>query len=456
MIEIMMSPMETTPDVATKNKIPPHDLKAEQLMLGTILLSGRSVRDVFSILEPSNFYQPAHKLIFEALLQLFEKNEPHNLIAVTNFLQNNNKLDEAGGLPYLTMLASIAPLGFSRLNAEQIHQKSILRHLIEIFTNIVTQCYDEQVNIDILVNEAEQAIRKATCPKSSNLEFTSMYQAVVAAFKAIEKLYEQNEKITGASTGFIELDRMTTGLQPSDLIILAACPSMSRTALAMSIAQHMALVDDVGVGIFSLELPRAQLIMRLFSSVGRIDTQRICTGRLLPSDWPKLTRAVGYLAEAPLYIDDTPDISIQEIRAKLNRLAAQHNIGLIIVDYLQLIRGQTACENRSQELREILQDLKTIAEEFKIPVLVLSQLNRNLECRPDKRPLIADVPDSEVIEEEADIICFIYHDEVYNQAEDNLEKCLAEIIIEKNKNGPTGSFKLAFLKEYALFDNVSD
>lgn len=453
MSELFAMPPTAAP--SSGGRVPPQNLEAEQSVLGTILLKDQSLGAVLEILVPDNFYRQSHRLIFEAMIQLFEKNEPQDLVTVTNQLKNSNKLDEAGGAAYLAMLTSMVPVTANLTHyARIIHQKAILRGLIQVNTEIANRCYDEQGDIDTLVDEAEQAIFDIASSKNKQ-GFTTMNQAIPAAFKTIEKLFHRKELITGAATGYVEMDRMTAGLQPSDLIILAGRPSMGKTAFAMNIAQHVALVDKVGVGIFSLEMSHEQLVMRLLCSVGRIDSQRIRTGRLHPEDWPKLTRAVGMLENAPIYIDDTPAISVLEMRAKVRRLAAQHNIGMILVDYLQLMRGRSTSENRNQEISEISRALKAMAKELKIPVLALSQLNRGLESRTDKRPMMSDLRESGAIEQDADVICFIYRDEVYNKAEDNPEKGCAEIIIGKQRNGPTGSFKLTFLKEYTLFENMS-
>ncbi len=424
-------------------------------MLGTILLKDQSLGTVLEILRTDSFYRPAHRLIFEAMIQLFEKNEPQDLVTVTNQLKDNNKLGDAGGSSYLSMLTSMVPVTANLSHyARIIHQKAILRNLIQVNTEIATRCYDEQGDIDTLVDEAEHAIFDIANSKSKQ-GFATMPEAIPAAFKTIERLFQRKELITGAATGYAEMDKMTAGLQPSDLIILAGRPSMGKTAFAMNIAQHAAIVDKVGVGIFSLEMSHEQLVMRLLCSVGRIDSQRIRTGKLQPDDWPKLTRAVGMLESAPIYIDDTPAINILEMRAKVRRLATQHNVGMILVDYLQLMRGRSSIENRTMEISEISRGLKAMAKEFKIPVLALSQLNRGLESRTDKRPMMSDLRESGAIEQDADVICFIYRDEVYNKSEDNPEKGLAEIIIGKQRNGPTGVFKLSFLKEFTLFENMS-
>ena len=290
--------------------------------------------------------------------------------------------------------------------------------------------------------------------KKSSTVFTPLKEIIPECFQKVEDLFKRKELITGVPTGYSELDKITSGLQSSDLIILAGRPSMGKTAFAMNIAQHAALMERIGVAIFSLEMSKEQLTMRLLSSVGRIDSQRIRTGKLQNEDWPKLTRAVGMLTDAPIYIDDTPAISILDMRAKLRRLAAKTDIGLVLVDYLQLMRGRTS-ENRTQEISEISRSLKAIAKEHNVPVMALSQLNRGLESRTDKRPMMADLRESGAIEQDADIICFIYRDEVYNKSEDNPQKGVAEIIIGKQRNGPTGTVQLYFQKEFTMFENMS-
>ena len=412
----------STKHTAPGARIPPQNLEAEQSVLGSILLKDKSLSAVLEILEPSDFYRNCHKLIFEAMIDLFEKNEPQDLITLTNLLKDKNQLDEIGGPSYLATLTSIVPVTVNIASyARIIRQKAILRNLIHVNTEIATRCYDEQGDIDILVDEAEQAIFQIA-GRTGGQSFVSLKNIIPSAFDTVEKLFKRQELITGVPTGYFEIDKMTAGLQPSDLIILAGRPSMGKTALAMNIAQHAALVEKIGVGIFSLEMSKEQLAMRLLSSVGRIDSHRIRTGKLHADDWPKLTRAVGMLSNAPIYIDDTPAISVLEMRAKIRRLASQFDIGMILVDYLQLMRGRGPIENRTQEISEISRSLKALAKEHKVPILALSQLNRGLESRTDKRPMMSDLRESGAIEQDADVICFIYRDEVYNKSEDNPER----------------------------------
>jgi len=436
-------------------RVPPQNIEAEQAVLGSILLKDKAFSTVLEIIGGNDFYKVAHRIIFEALVDLFEKNEPQDLLTLSNLLNDQNKLEEIGGIAYLTSLTSIVPVTANIASyAKIIRQKSILRQLIQVNSDIAARCYEEQGDIDILVDEAEQAIFDIAGAKSSQ-HFIAVKHIVPKAFETVENLFKRKELITGVPTGYYDIDRITAGLQPSDLIILAARPSMGKTAFAMNIAQHAAMIEKIGVAIFSLEMSKEQLVMRLLSSVGKIDSQRIRTGRLQNDDWPKLTRAVGMLSEAPIYIDDTPAVSVLEMRAKVRRLAAQFDIGLVVVDYLQLMQGRGNTENRTQEISDISRSLKALAKEHHIPVLALSQLNRGLESRTDKRPMMADLRESGAIEQDADVICFIYRDEVYNKSEDNPNKGSAEVIIGKQRNGPTGMVKLTFLKEFTMFENMS-
>lgn len=436
-------------------RMPPQNIEAEQAVLGSILLKADTFGKVLEIIRPEDFYKDGHRLIFEVMIDLFEKNEPQDVLTVSNLLRDTNRLEEAGGATYLATLTSIVPVTSNISSyAKIIREKSILRKLIEVNTDIAARCYEEQNDIDILVDQAEQAIFDIAGKKSSQ-NFTSIKSIVPEAFATVEQLYQRKELITGVPTGYIDIDRMTAGLQPSDLIIVAARPSMGKTSFAMNIAQNAALVEKTGVAVFSLEMSKEQLVMRLLSSAGRIDSQRIRTGKLQKEDWAKLTRAVGMLSEAPIFIDDTPAISVLEMRAKVRRLAAQHDIGLIIVDYLQLMRGRGTIENRTQEISEISRSLKALAKEHNVPVIALSQLNRGLESRTDKRPMMSDLRESGAIEQDADVICFIYRDEVYNKSEDNPERGIAEIIIGKQRNGPTGITRLTFIKEFTMFENMS-
>ncbi len=434
--------------------LPPQNIEAEQAVLGTILIQDKALIKVIDLLQPGDFYRDAHKTIYAAMMALFDKHEPHDLITVTGLLSDQNKLEDVGGAAYLASLTDIIPFtGTLVHHARIIRKKSILRRLIQTSAEVVARCYDAQDDIDTLVDEAEKTIFEIAHSKKGE-GFQPMSSVVPKAFDRINRLFDKQEHITGVATGYDELDRMTAGLQPAEMIILAARPSMGKTALAMNIVQHAAMIDKVPVAVFSLEMSVESLALRMLCSLGPIDSQRVRTGRLLDSDWPKLTRATGMLSEAPIYIDDTPGLTVLEMRAKARRLKSEQDLGLIVVDYLQLMQGKSTAENRAQEISDISRSLKAMAKELNVPVLALSQLNRSLESRTDKRPQLADLRESGAIEQDADVIMFIYRDEVYNR--DSPDKGTAEIIIGKQRNGPIGECKLAFVQNYTRFADLAD
>jgi len=440
---------------SSSHRLPPQNLEAEQCVLGSILLQQGVLVKAVELLTPDDFYRESHKNIFSSMLALFDKNEPQDLITVTNHLKNLGKLDEVGGPAYLATLTDVVPLASNiAYYAKIVREKSILRRLIQTSTEIASRCYEEQDDINSLLDETEQTIFEISRSKS-NQAFQPMKTIINSTFKAVENLFERKELVTGVSSGYDEFDKKTAGLQPSDLIILAARPSMGKTALAMNIAQHAAIESKVPVAIFSLEMSSEQLGMRMLCSVSRVDSHRLRTGFLKDQDWPKLTRAAGILQESNIFIDDTPSISVLEMRAKARRLKTEHNVGLVVVDYLQLMRGRSSTERREQEISEISRSLKAMAKELHLPVLALSQLNRSLENRPNKRPQLSDLRESGAIEQDADVICFIYRDEVYNKSEDNPKRGIAEVIIGKQRNGPTGTIELAFLNEITTFESLA-
>ncbi|HEB50502.1 MAG TPA: replicative DNA helicase [Desulfobulbus sp.] len=444
-----------SPHPVSPNMLPPQNVEAEQAVLGTILLQDKSLLKVIEIIGPDDFYRDAHKIIFRAMLTLFEKHEPHDLITVTGLLSDQNKLEQVGGAAYLASLTDIIPFSGTLVHhARIIRKKAILRRLIQTTSEVAARCYDAQDDIDTLVDEAEKTIFEIAQAKKGT-GFEPMSAIVPRAFDRITKLFDRQEHITGVATGYEELDRMTAGLQPADLIILAGRPSMGKTALAMNMVQHAALIEKIPVAVFSLEMSMEQLALRMLCSIGRIDSQRIRTGRLHDSDWPKLTRATGMLSDAPIFIDDTAGTTVLEMRAKARRLKSEHDLGMIVVDYLQLMQGKAGTENRAQEISDISRSLKAMAKELDVPVVALSQLNRSLESRTDKRPQLSDLRESGAIEQDADVIMFIYRDEVYNKAEDNPNRGLAEIIVGKQRNGPTGMVKLTFLAEFTTFENYT-
>ena len=384
---------------------------------------------------------------------LFEANEPQDLVTVSNHLKKKNKLEEAGGPAAIATLTDQVPLASNIVYyGKIIREKAILRQLIATSTEIAGRCFEEQDDIEKLLDEVEQTIFEIAKDQSGQ-HFEPLNHIITETFEKVTELAERRELITGVPTGFDQFDKMTAGLQDSDLIILAGRPSMGKTALAMNIVQHTALHSQTAVGVFSLEMSKSQLGMRLLCSQAKVDSNDLRTGFIKDHDWPKLTRAAGQLSDATIYIDDTPALSILEMRAKARRLKSEHDISLLVVDYLQLMRGRA--DSREQEISEISRSLKAMAKELSIPIIALSQLNRSLESRPNKRPQLSDLRESGAIEQDADVICFIYRDEVYNKAEDNPKKGLAELIIGKQRNGPTGTVELAFIGKYTSFENLS-
>ena len=451
-----MQQQQTDPTVqGITGILPPQNIDAEQAVLGTILLQEQSILKVAEILSPEDFYRDAHKTIFRAMLDLFERREPHDLITVTDLLASTNKLERVGGAAYLASLTDLIPFSGPLVHhAELIRKKSILRQLIQTSSEVAARCYEDQDDIDALVDEAEKTIFEIAQSKKKQ-SFQAMSDVVPRAFDRITRLFDRQEQITGIATGYAGLDRMTAGLQPADLIIVAGRPSMGKTALAMNIVQHVAVADHIPVAVFSLEMSVEQLALRMLCSIGRIDSQRIRTGRLIEKDWPDLTRATGMLTESPIFIDDTAGIGVLEMRAKARRLKTEHDLGMVVVDYLQLMQGRSRTENRAQEISDISRSLKAMAKELEVPVIALSQLNRSLESRTDKRPQLSDLRESGAIEQDADVIAFIYRDEVYNKAEDNPNRGLAEIIVGKQRNGPTGTVKLTFRADITTFENYT-
>ncbi len=437
------------------HRLPPQNLEAEQCVLGSVLLQQGALVKVLELVAPADFYREAHKIIFTAMVALFEKNEPQDIITVTNLLKDKNQLDDIGGPAYLSNLTDIVPVAANiAYYAQIIRSKAILRRLIQTSTEIAARCYEQQDDIDALVDDAEQTIFEISRTKSSQ-DFQSLSKIIPDTFKKVERLAEKKELITGVPTGYDDIDRMTAGLQSSDLIVLAGRPSMGKTALALNILQNTAILNKIPVAVFSLEMSKEQLGMRMLCSVSRVDSQDLRTGFIKDPDWPKLARATGILSEAPIFIDDSPAISVLEMRAKSRRLKIEHEIGLVVVDYLQLMRGRSSAERREQEISEISRSLKAMAKELDLPVIALSQLNRSLESRPNKRPQLSDLRESGAIEQDADVICFLYRDEIYNKSEDNPKRGIAEVIIGKQRNGPTGTVELTFIDKFTTFENYS-
>jgi len=437
------------------HRVPPQNLEAEQSVLGGILLDNQGLNAVLEIITARDFYSEAHRQIFETAHNLSERGEPIDLITLSNALKDQKRLDKVGGAAYLAGLVDNVPSAANiRHYAKIVKEKAILRSLINTATEILGKTYETGADIDTVLDEAEQAIF-AISEKKIRQAFFPLKEIVKDSFRTIEDLYSRKELVTGVPTGFDKVDDLTSGLQKADLIIIAGRPSMGKTAFALNIAQHVAMQTATPVCIFSLEMAKEQIAMRMLAATAKVDSQRIRKGFLGEMDWPKLTTAADSLSEAPIFIDDTAAITVLEMKAKARRLKAEHGLGLVIIDYLQLMRSGTTKDSREQEISEISRSLKALAKELSVPVIALSQLNRQVEVRTNRRPQMADLRESGAIEQDADVIAFIYRDEVYNKAEDNPEKGIAEIIIAKQRNGPTGTVKLAFLEKFTSFENLA-
>ena len=434
-------------------KIPPQNMEAEVSVLGAMLIDGEAVNKVIEVLTVSDFYSGAHQKIYNGIIELYQKNEPADLITITNILKDRGELDSIGGAGYLTNLVNQVPTAANvAYYAKIINEKAVLRQLIDGATSIVDQGYSNSGDVDRFMDEAERIIFEVA-QKKIKQSFFAVKDIVKDSFKTIEQLYERKEMVTGVPTGFTEVDKLTSGLQSSDLIVVAGRPSMGKTAFALNIVAHAAMNADVPCAIFSLEMSKEQLVQRLLCSEARVSASKLRGGFLTESDWPKLTRAAGALSEAPIYIDDTPAINVLEMRAKSRRLQKDKGLKLIVVDYLQLMRGIGSSESREREISEISRSLKALAKELSVPVIAISQLNRAVEARQIKRPQLADLRESGAIEQDADVIMFVYRDELYNR--DSEEKGIAELIVGKQRNGPTGYSRLSFLSEITRFENLA-
>ena len=434
-------------------RLPPQSLEAEVSVLGGILLENDALNRVLEVIQEGDFYRESHRKIFAAILQLYERNEPADLITLSEVLKKREEFEAVGGIEYLNSLVNSVPTAANiTYYAKIVKEKSILRKLINRATEIISQGYGGSGDVDEFLDRAERSIFEISEDRIRP-SFYPIKDIIKSSFKTIEKLYEKRQLITGVPTGFAKLDELTSGLQPAELIIVAGRPSMGKTAFALNIAQHAAIEAQVPAAVFSLEMAKEQLALRMLCSEAKVDAHRLRGGFLSESDWPKLTRAAGNLSEAPIFIDDTPGLTALEMRAKSRRLKKEHNLGLVIVDYLQLMRGRPDSDTREQEISDISRSLKSLAKELNVPVIALSQLNRRVEERGDRRPQLSDLRESGAIEQDADVIIFLYRDEVYSKSDDNKGK--AEIIIGKQRNGPTDKFELAFLDKYTCFENLS-
>ncbi|MCC6952871.1 MAG: replicative DNA helicase [Deltaproteobacteria bacterium] len=436
-------------------RVPPHSQVAEQSVLGAIFLDNESINTVIEILRPDDFYKRQHQIMFEAMTNLTERLEPIDMITVTNELNALKAFDAAGGTEYLSHLVDVVPTAahvqyYSRI----VKEMSLRRKLIHEVTEIAHDAFNASGDIDSFIDSVEQKIFKVSDSRV-NPSFVKVAEVVKGSIKEIEQLYISKKPLTGVPTGFADLDRMTFGFQPSDLVIIAGRPSMGKTALALSMAKNVAFDHNGAVAVFSLEMSKEQITMRMLCSEAKVSASKVRSGKLGESDFPKLVDAASRLAQANIFIDDTPAVSVLEMRAKARRLHREKPLSLIVVDYLQLMRGASLRpERREQEISEISGGLKALAKELRVPVVALSQLNRAVESRQDKRPMMSDLRESGAIEQDADLIGFVYRDEVYNP--DTPDKGVAELIVGKHRNGPVGTVRLAFLGEFTLFENLAE
>ncbi|MDC3415054.1 replicative DNA helicase [Aquibacillus sp. 3ASR75-11] len=431
-------------------RIPPHNIEAEQAVIGAVFLEPEALSRASELLVPEDFFRASHQRIFHAMVTLTDKGEPIDLVTVTTALSNAKVLDDVGGVSYLSDLANSVPTAANiDYYSKIVEEKALLRRLIRTATDIVTTGYSKEDDVEEALNEAEKNILEVSHRKNAGA-FKNIKDVLIEVYDNIEQLHHHNASITGVASGFRDLDHITSGFQRNDLIIIAARPSVGKTAFALNIAQNVAIHTQENVAIFSLEMGAEQLVSRMLCAEGNIDAQRLRTGNLQSEDWGKLTMAMGSLSNAGIFIDDTPGIRVNEIRSKCRRLKQEHGLGMILIDYLQLIQGSAnSRENRQQEVSEISRSLKGLARELNVPLIALSQLSRGVESRQDKRPMMSDLRESGSIEQDADIVGFLYRDDYYDQESE--KQNIIEIIISKQRNGPVGTVELAFVKEYNKF-----
>ncbi|EMS72412.1 replicative DNA helicase [Ruminiclostridium cellobioparum] len=440
-------------DLGALGRIPPQSVEAEQSVIGSMLIDKEVIPVVMEVLKPEDFYRPDHKEIYDVIIELFDKAQPIDLITVSERLRLHGKLDLVGGLEYLTNIATDVPTTANvKHYAKIVEEKSLLRRLIKASSDIVDLGFNASEEVSFILDKAEQNIFDILQKRSSQ-GFVPIKDVLVDTFNKLEELYNNKGHITGIPTGFVDLDFKTSGLHNSDLVLIAARPAMGKTAFALNLAQNAAVHSGIPVALFSLEMSKEQLVNRMLCSEAMVDSNKMKTGQLEDNDWQKVARALGPLSEAPIFIDDTPGISITEIRAKCRRMKLEHNLGLVVIDYLQLMQGsRSRSENRQQEISEISRSLKILAKEINVPVICLSQLSRAAETRTDHRPILSDLRESGAIEQDADIVMFLYRDDYYNP--DTEKKNIAEIILAKHRSGSTGTVEMVWLGQYTKFANL--
>ena len=443
-------------------KVPPHSIEAEQSILGGLLIDNKAIDRITGQVSASDFYRNDHRIIFTHISKLIDNNDPADIVTVAESLEQNAELTKVGGVAYLGLVAENTPTASNITGyAKIVRERSIMRNLVEVGSDIVESAFSPQgKDAQQLLDESESKIFQiADAGTSEKLGFIDIKELLPKAAQRIDDLYQLDDPngVTGVPSGYSDLDQKTAGLQPGDLIIIAGRPSMGKTSLALNIAEHVGMEVGLPVAIFSMEMGAAQLTMRLLGSVGKLDQHKMRIGQLEDEDWPKLTNALGVLNEAPIFIDEGSALNSYEVRARARRLHRQQGkLGLIVIDYIQLMSSanEQSNENRATEVSEISRSLKALAKELNVPVVALSQLNRSVESRPDKRPMMSDLRESGAIEQDADVIMFIYRDEVYNP--ETAEKGVAEILLSKQRNGPTGTVKLTFLGQYTRFENYAN
>ncbi len=436
-----------------EDRMPPQNIEAEQSVLGSMIIEKEAIFAATEILKDEDFYRTAHQKIFQAMIQLTEKNEPVDLVTLSEELSNRGVLEEIGGNVYLTTLANAVPTAANvKYYAHIVWEKALLRRLIRVSTDIVTRGYEPPEDVMEFLDEAEQLIFQVS-REMSGKGFVPLKEVLMSTFDRIEKICEGDKGVTGMPTGFLDLDQMLSGLQESDLVIVAARPSMGKTTFALNMAQHISVTENKPVAFFSLEMSREQLAQRMLCAQADLDAQRMRRGFLSEEEWPRLTRAVGPLSEAPLYIDDTPSPTVMEVRAKSRRLKAERGLSAIFIDYLQLMNSQGKAETRQQELSDISRSLKSLAKELDIPVVALSQLSRAVEKRDTKKPILSDLMESGGIEANADVVMFIYREDYYFRESE--KQNIAEIIVAKQRNGPVGEIELLFQNNFNKFQNIA-